>query len=64
MKPNHHWIFPDVMSDETAATLCRLLRYLSRECERRYATQLRRHNAAQRNLYDPEQPWQYPHEPF
>ena len=36
----------------------------SGECERRYATRLRRHNGAQRNLYDPEQPWNYPHEPF
>jgi hypothetical protein len=64
MKPNHLWIFPDVVSDETAVALSKLLRYLARECDRRYATELRRHRAAQRNPDNAEKPWRYPHEPF
>jgi hypothetical protein len=57
MKPNHHWLFPDGLSDESAAAFSRFLRNLANECERRYASQIRRHNAGQMNLYDPEQPW-------
>ena len=64
MKPNQHRMIPRDMSDEGAVTLVQFLRKLTRECEALYAVQLRRHDAAQRNLYDPEQPWQYPHEPF
>ncbi len=57
MKPNHHWLFPDRLSDESAAAFSKFLRNLADECERRYASQLRRHAAAQINLHDPEQPW-------
>jgi hypothetical protein len=64
MKPNQHRKIARDISDEGAATLVKFLRKLTRECEALYAVQIRRHDAAQRNLYDPEQPWKYPHEPF
>jgi hypothetical protein len=64
MKPNQHKILPDGLSDETAVALTTFLRNLARECERTYASQLRRHSATQRGLYDPARPWKYPHEPF
>jgi hypothetical protein len=64
MKPNQHRKIPCGLSDESAVALVEFLRKLTGECEALYAIQIRRHNAAQRNLYDPEQPWKYPHEPF
>ena len=60
MKPNHHWIFPDAVSDETAVALSMFLYDLAGECERRYASQIRRYRAAQRKLFDPERPWKRP----
>lgn len=57
MKPNHHWIFPDAVSDETAVALSMFLHDLTSECERRYASELRRFRANQQKLYDPERPW-------
>ena len=38
MKPNHHWIFPDAVSDETAVALSMFLYDLAGDCERRYAS--------------------------
>jgi hypothetical protein len=60
MRPNHHWIFPDAVSDETAVALSMFLYDLASECERRYLTQLRRYRAAQLNLFDPDCPWKRP----
>ena len=64
MKPNRHSRIPRDLSDEGAATLLQFLRKLTRDCEMQYAVQIRRHEAALRGLYDPEQPWKDPHEPF
>lgn len=57
MKPNHHWIFPDAVSDETAVAFSMFLYDLAGECERRYASQIRRYRAAQRKRVDPACPW-------
>ena len=57
MTPNHHWIFPDAISDETAVALSMFLYDLASECESRYLTQLRRYRADQLNLFDPDCPW-------
>lgn len=65
MKPSQHRRIPRDLSDEGAATLVQFLRKLTRDCEMQYAVQIRRHEeAAPRGLYDPEQPWKYPNEPF
>jgi hypothetical protein len=60
MTPNHQWIFPDAVSDDTAAALSMFLYDLAAECERRYFSQLRRYRAAQQNLFDPDCPWKRP----
>ena len=59
MNPNHYRYrtFPDAVSDETAVALSMFLYDLADECERRYASQLRRYHAAQRKRVDPERPW-------
>jgi hypothetical protein len=58
MKSKH--LFPNHLSDEAAADLVELLHTLAAACEYRYFSQIRRHHANQRNLYDPEQPWLSP----
>ena len=64
MKPNQHRpVAPDI-SDESATIIVAFLRELARQYEALYALQIKRHRAAQRRRYVPDQPWQYPHEPF
>ena len=60
MNPELESPFPDGISDETAAALSELLHTLACACENHYYTQLRRYYDAQRDLYDPEQPWRTP----
>jgi len=54
-------LFPDGLSDEAAVALCDFLFQLATACESHYLVQLRRHYDRQRNLYDPEEPWLFPH---
>ena len=60
MKTDLHRLFPDDISDETAAVLSELLYELAVACETRYLTQIRRYHNGQKNLYDPERPWLSP----
>ena len=53
-------LFPDGISDETAAAVGDLLNELSLAWEATYFIHLQRHYARQRNLYDPEAPWRPP----
>lgn len=54
-------LFPDAITDETAAALCDFLYDLAAACESRYLDKLRRHRRSlQRDLFDPEQPWRSP----
>ena len=65
MKRRRHSLFPDSLSDESAATISEFLHQLAAACEERYLVQLRRHRSRQMNLYDPEAPWRIPPgEPF
>jgi hypothetical protein len=64
MKPNRHSKIPRDLSDEGAATLVQFLRKLTRDSEMQCAVQIRRHELALRGLYDPDQPWKDPNEPF
>jgi hypothetical protein len=49
-------LFPDGLSDESAAVLSEFLNQLAVACESRYFVQLRRYHQRQMNLYDPEAP--------
>ena len=60
MTPDFDAIFPDGISDETAAVLTQLLHQLVCACESRYLPQLQRYQRGQLNLYDPEAPWKKP----
>lgn len=60
MNPEFDPVFPQAISDETAASLQQFLSALLLACENRYLGQLMRYNRAQRNLYDPEEPWRSP----
>ena len=53
-------LFPDGLSDESAAVLSEFLNQLAVACESRYFVQLRRYHQRQMNLYDPEAPWRPP----
>ena len=53
-------LFPDGISDETAAAVGDLLNELSLAWEATYFTLLQRYQARQRKLYDPEAPWRPP----
>jgi hypothetical protein len=65
MKRRRHSVFPDGLSDDSAAALCEFLYQLAAACETRYLVQLRRLRSRQMNLYDPEAPWRIPPgEPF
>ena len=65
MKRRRHSVFPDGLSDDSAAVLCEFLYQLAAACETRYLVQLRRLRSRQMNLYDPEAPWRIPPgEPF
>jgi hypothetical protein len=65
MKRRRHSLFPDGLSDESAAAISEFLHQLAAACEARYLVQLRRHRSRQMNLYDPEAPWRIPPgEPF
>lgn len=57
MTPDIEPLFPDQISDKTAAVLSELLHSLAGECDARYASQLRRYYASKRLVYDPERPW-------
>ena len=46
-----------MLSDESVFAFSKFLGNLADECERRNASQLRRHDTAQMNLYDPKQLW-------
>ena len=56
-------LFPDGLSDESAAVLSEFLNQLAVACESRYFVQLRRYHQRQMNLYDPEAPWRTPPPP-
>lgn len=60
MSPEIDPLFPEGISDETAVALHAFLRALALACESRYLAQLMRYNRAQRNLYDPDEPWRSP----
>jgi len=53
-------LFPDGLSDESAAALSEFLNQLAAACDSRYFAQLRRYHQRQMNLYDPEAPWRTP----
>jgi len=53
-------LFPDGLSDESAAALSEFLHQLAAACESRYFVQLCRYHQRQMNLYDPEEPWRTP----
>ena len=53
-------LFPDGLSDESAAALSQFLHQLAAACESRYFVQLCRYHQRQMNLYDPEEPWRTP----
>lgn len=65
MKRRRHSLFPDGLSDESAAAISEFLHQLAPACEARYLVPLRRHRSRQMNLYNPEAPWRIPPgEPF
>ena len=53
-------VFPDGISDETAAVVGEVLAELLMWWDAHYLDQIRRHNSGQRNLYDPDEPWRSP----
>ncbi len=53
-------LFPDGLSDESAAALSEFLHQLAAACESRYFVQLRRYHQRQMNPYDPEESWRTP----
>lgn len=57
MKIDLDAVFPDGISDETAAAVGDVLAELLMGWETHYLAQIRRHNTGQRNLDDPEAPW-------
>jgi hypothetical protein len=61
MSRRRHPLFPDDLSDEAAAALCDFFFQLATACESHYLVQLRRHVDPQRSLYEPEEPWRFPH---
>ncbi len=57
-------LFPDGISDETAAAIRDLLNEILFAWESTYLVHLQRHHRArQRKLYDPEEPWRSPPKP-
>ena len=50
-------LFPDQISDHTAAVLSDLLHALASDCDARYASQPHRHYARKYVVYDPARPW-------
>ncbi len=50
-------VFPDRISDETAATVAEVLAEMLMCWETHYLAQILRHNTSQHNLYDPDAPW-------
>ena len=57
MKPAPEPLFPDDITDATAAALCDFLYTLAADCEARYSGQLRRHHDRRQTLIDPQRPW-------
>ena len=57
MTPDIEPIFPEEISDRTAAVLSEFLYALAGECETRYASRLRRYYAKHHHYYDPDRPW-------
>ena len=57
MKPAPEPLFPDGISEVTAAVLCQFLYALAADCEARYGSQLRSYHAERQTLIDPERPW-------
>jgi len=57
MTPDIEPIFPDQISDRTAAILSDILYALAADCESRYISQLRRYYARNHDVYDPDHPW-------
>ena len=57
MTPNIEPLFPDEISDHTAAILSEFLYALAADCESRYISQLRRYYARNHDVYDPDHPW-------
>ena len=53
-------VFPEGISDETAAAVGEVLAELLMWWDSAYLDQIRRHHSGQRNLYDPEEPWRSP----
>ena len=53
-------LFPEGISDETAAAVGDLLNELSLAWEATYFTHLQRHQTRQLSLYDPDAPWRPP----
>ncbi len=57
MTPDIEALFPEEISDCTAAVLSEFLYALAGECEARYASQLRRYYAKHHDDYDTDHPW-------
>ena len=60
MKPSIEPLFPDGISDETAAAIGDLLNEFLFAWEATYFAHLRRHHPRQLDLFDPEAPWRSP----
>lgn len=58
MSSDFETLFPNEISDETAAALADALFALALACESRYFARLRRLHAQRPEPVDPEQPWQ------
>jgi hypothetical protein len=58
MTIDFHALFPDGISDQTAAAVRDLLQELQLAWEATYFAHLQRHHQAQLDLYDPHAPWQ------
>jgi len=56
-------LFPDGITDETAAAIGDLLNEFLFAWEGTYFAQLRRHHARQLDLFDPVAPWRSPPKP-
>ncbi len=57
MKSELQPVFPDKISDKTAALLSEFLNSLAVECDARYFVQLRRYYARKQTVFDPDHPW-------
>ncbi len=57
MKPDLDPLFPNSISDKTAALLSEFLNSLAAQCDARYFVQLHRYYARKQTVFDPDHPW-------